>query len=304
MPHLSASQLDVFLNCPKKWVAQYIEQTKGDPSEALGLGGAFHETLENFGRQRIQRRAGTVDLAAMQREFSQILRRVMSEQDPHGKLLKAHALMEQKGHAMLEGFCTHIAPRFWPIAVEEEFNFEIPAMKPYNGEPWTVTGRIDARTVLAESGNMVIMDWKTGKAWKPGAEHQKLQATMYLLADLLLGRPVSQQVTFVTFPLEWQDNEGRFVCTPDIRVTTRTLRQVSDLVQTLRQAALKINTLRDTGGRDANATPSYLCPYCPRYARCYPGQEFMFSKGRLNAITVNENDEPLVFITESEKQVS
>lgn len=296
MPHLSASQLDVFLNCPKKWVAQYIDQVKGDPSEALGLGGAFHETLENFGRWRMQRRSGTIDLPAMQREFSQILRRVMSEQDPHGKLLKAHPLMEQKGHAMLAGFCDRIAPRYWPIAVEEDFEFAIPEMKPYRGEPWTVTGRIDARTVLAETGNMAIVDWKTGKAWKAGAEHQKLQATVYLLSDLLRGKPVSQQVTFITFPLEWQEDDQRFTCTPDIRVTTRTLRQVSDLVQTLRTAALTINTLRDTEGANANATPSYLCPYCPRYGSCYIGQEFMFSKGRLNAITVDENDQPLIQI--------
>jgi len=296
MPHLSASQLDTFVNCPKKWVANYILQTKGEPSEALGLGGAFHETLEIFGRSRIQRRSGTTDLAAMQREFSIILRRVMSEQDPHGTLLKAHALMEQKGHAMLEGFCTHIAHRFWPIAVEEEFSFDIPGMKPYNGEPWTVTGRIDARTVLPETGGTAIVDWKTGKAWKPGAEDDKLQATIYLLSDLLRGLPISQQVTFITFPLVWQEAEGRFTCTPDIRVTKRTLKQISDMVQLLRSSALRINALRDNGGITANPTPSYLCPYCPRYSSCFAGQEFMFSKGRLNAITVDENDQPLIQI--------
>lgn len=292
MPHLSASQLETFLQCPKKWTAQYIDSLRGEPSEALGLGGAFHETLENFGRWRLQRRSGTIDLAAMQREFVQILRKTLALQDPNGTLLKATDQMEQKGFAMLEAFCRDVAPIYWPVAVEESFEFTIPGMPLYNGEPWTMRGRIDARTALS-SGEMVTIDWKSGKRWREGAEHSKLQATAYLLADLMEGRPVPAQVTFITFPVEWSKEDERFTCEADVRVTTRTLRQVSELMQTLRSAALQINKLRDANGVGVQGNPSYLCPWCPRYNRCYTGQNFMFQKGRLSAITVNENDQPL-----------
>lgn len=300
MPHLSASQLDTFLQCSKKWVAQYIDQLHGDPSEALGLGSALHEVLENFGRWRMQRKSGTIDTEAMKREFTQTLRRTLAQQDPAGVLIKAWDTMEAKGHAIIEGFCTHIAPIYWPISVEQPFEFKIPEMEPYNGEDWTMVGRIDARTLLG-SGDICTVDWKTGKKWREGAEHGKVQATAYVLADLMMGKPVPAQVTFITFPVDWNAKEQRFICEPDIRVTQRTLKQVSDLVQTLRTTALQINRLRDSGGVNAPPHPSYLCPWCPRYSRCFAGQSFMYEKGRLPAVTVDENDEPLSLLELAEK---
>lgn len=292
MPHLSASQLETFLQCEKKWAARYIEDQRGEPSEALGLGGAFHATLEEFGRWRIERRSGAVDLRALKHDFSAKLRQTLAEQDPHGTLLKASEGMEKRGHAMLEAFARDIAPAFWPVAVEEEFDFEIPGLDPVKGERWSVVGRVDARTL--PSAGLTTVDWKTaGKKWRPGDERHKIQATLYPLADFVQWKPLPKQVTFIVFPTKYDAKQQTYSCEVDIRPTAPTMENISAMQLQLKTSARRITELYANGGADVKATPSYLCPYCPKFQRCFVGQSFMLERGRLDAVTVDENDAPL-----------
>lgn len=291
-PHLSASQVEKYLQCPKQWVAHYMELQRGDPSEALGLGSAFHAVLEEVGRWRIQRRAGAIDIPTLQRLFSQQLRETMALQDPHGTLLRANEDMERRGFAMLQAFAEDVAHKYWPISVEEEFRFQLPNVTPYEGDAWEVIGRIDART--APNGELVTIDWKTAnKPWSASAEHSKIQATIYLLADLMSGRPVPHRVTFMVFPTTYVKSEDRYICKADIRPTTRTLREISDMMQQLRIAALEINKLRAADGVGATARPSWLCQFCPVKERCHVGQTFLVERGRRAEVTVDERDQPL-----------
>lgn len=292
MPHLSASQLETFLGCQKKWVARYIEDQKGEPSEHLGLGGAFHSTLEDFGRWRIQRRSGAVDVVALKHQFSQKLRQTLAEQDPHGTLLKVSEGMELRGHAMMEAFARDIAPVFWPVAVEEEFEFEIPRMDRVHGEAWTVVGRVDART--NPSAGPTTIDWKTaGKKWRSGAEWDKIQATLYPLADLALFKTVPSQVTFIVFPTKYNAKSGTYSCEADVRPTTPSMERINVMQHQLRMSAKRISELYESKGAGVEPSPSYLCPYCPKYGNCFAGQSFMNSVGKLDKITVDEDDNPL-----------
>ena len=49
MAHISASQIQLFKDCPRKWGFKYIQgKDAGEPSDSLALGSAVHTVLENF----------------------------------------------------------------------------------------------------------------------------------------------------------------------------------------------------------------------------------------------------------------
>lgn len=288
MPHLSDSQVTTYESCPLQWKAQKLDAVTSDqPSEALILGSAFHNTLEIDGRQRMKRKA-----VMKEREllliFASELEKQMRKDDPSGKLGSLLPTLKERGEAMIRAYHTKdketgksIADRYWPISVEEQFDFPIPGVPlDDSGEPWTFTGRVDARTLMS-TGEFAIMDWKTAsKPWKVGDEHNKGQATAYLLADLMTGRPVAGQVTFVTFPTTWNEKEQRWTCAADVRVTRRTMKQVSDYAVKLRQIAREIMEIKQ-GVRDASAHPHWRCPFCPHIKNCYDGLQWMAWKGKI-----------------------
>lgn len=297
MSHLSHSQLDLFTRCPKQWYADRFEKIEGGPSEALILGSAFHATLEHDGELRRKHKT-PLDESNLFDVFLRLhLPKELKEQDPNNALDHMRIKdIELRGEAMLRAYARSVAPRYYPVLVEDPFEVHIPHDKTtplldIEGEPWTVTGFIDAITINSR-GEFVIIDWKTAsKPWKPGAEHDKDQATMYMLAQLLRGKDVPKQVTFITFPTMWNSDTQRYECgsfprdeegeitgdfqwKADVRVTTRNLEQVSSLVYSLRHAALEINKIR-AGEAEAVAKPHGLCPYCPINNRCLPGLQWM-----------------------------
>ena len=47
--HISYSQLNTYLNCPRLWELQYLRKIAPfDPSIHMTFGSAFHETLQNY----------------------------------------------------------------------------------------------------------------------------------------------------------------------------------------------------------------------------------------------------------------
>ncbi|MGZ6281810.1 MAG: RecB family exonuclease [Ktedonobacterales bacterium] len=282
MPHLSASQYDTYSSCPAQWAAEKIEGVqRTDPSEHLILGSAFHNTIEHDGKRRIMR-SNTYTRDELLAFFKRALQDELATADPSGKLASLRETLEARGVAMIKAYAKTIAPKYWPISVEQDFDFLIPGVPPdANGEPWTFMGRIDGRTRTPD-GRIVILDWKTAsKPWPLGDEHKKGQATGYILSDLMMGRtPCAQQVTFVTFPTKWNDDEGRYDCTVDLRVTKRTLNEVMDYLESLQRIAREINRIR-RGDAQPAPRPHWRCQFCINLRNCESGIQWMMDRNRV-----------------------
>lgn len=295
--HLSATQLETFIRCPRQWYETRYGEVESTVAEPLVLGSAFHATLEQDGDLR-RRHKTPLDEKNLLHEFlHRHLPKELAEQDPEGTLDPMRIKdMELRGEAMLKAYITSVAPRYFPVMVEDPFEVHIPSdvkspLLDIDGDPWTVTGFIDAITINSK-GQYVIVDWKTAsKPWRPGAENSKSQASVYILAQMLRGLDIPAQVTFITFPTMWNSDTQRYECgkyprdefgeidgefewKPDIRVTQRNLAQMGEIIYNLRNAAEEINKIRRQE-ITASAKPHALCPYCPVNNTCLSGLQWM-----------------------------
>jgi len=191
----------------------------------------------------------------------------------------ARADMRAKGHAIIRAYIQHLRPRYAPTSVEESFDVAIP------GAPgWKFTGRIDARVTLAD-GAPAILDFKTGKAWQPGAEDSKDQATAYLWATNQQGSDAEgdrqNAVVFAIFPTE-PDGNGGYTCRPQFRTTTRDEHQLYIYANGLRMTAEAITEAKRNNDFPARTGP--LCGYCGVLGSCTSGQQWLADHDRKPAI--------------------
>jgi len=120
-PHLSVSQLKMYLRCPLQYFFRYVCELKIPPSGDLTLGKTVHETLGDNYRQRMQSRQDMpveqlTDLSSdhWEREIEQTL---FSDDENPGQ-------MKDDGVGMLTKYCTDIAASVQPVEVERGFFIE------------------------------------------------------------------------------------------------------------------------------------------------------------------------------------
>jgi putative RecB family exonuclease len=180
--HLSASQINLYLQCSLKYRFLYIDRVpKPFKPSGLAFGGVIHSAIDWFHRQRKQRRQVELD------ELYRILKadwfcqkcedeiRYKDGEDESNLLLVAREMLSLYYHSPLNG------------VVETELPFRIPLIHPENGENMGVPleGFID----LIETGD-VITEFKTSaKAMNADSLDDLLQLTAYSYAyRMLFGR--------------------------------------------------------------------------------------------------------------------
>lgn len=313
MPHLSDSQLDMYLGCPEQWRTKYMDpEYDAEPSDALILGKAFHDTLEKDGNHRIKNRNVGFTFSELKKTFAKSLEAALVEGDPENRLTNHWSTMEERGFAMLEAFIVGVVNDkehlYRPLVMEDPFDFDIPGLprvdpetylpipddvlaeNPLAGEAWTFVGRIDARVLTTDpktGRNVVaIWDWKTaskpwgkksdGKPWSKNDEDGKTQATAYIMSDFFMGRDVAEEVTFVTFPTKLV--RGKWTCEVDKRTTRRVIADGNAYLKSIRMAAREIMAIRQ-GVRQAIPRAYWKCRFCHNLGNCYEGVQYHQSKG-------------------------
>ncbi len=250
--------------CLRKFAARHIWRWPTAPGISLILGNTVHDTLEWHGRQTMQ---GVVtEQRALLQHFNQTFVRMINVEDPTKLYSTAERLQQQsRGAVML------LAIRHWLntanltfLHVEEKFEIEL-------SHTLLFTGKIDA-VVRDALGRQYILDYKTAvRPWRKDEEHKKPQATAYLLAEQLLGRPPSDGVIFVVAtPTE----TGYDV---DARTTTRTPEQL----ETYRRFCFATRDHWQTAAKE-NAYPPKpirLCSWCGYLGYCEEGQQFLRQRG-------------------------
>lgn len=168
-PHLSVTQLKMYLRCPLQYFFRYACGLKTPPTGDLMLGRIVHDTLRENYRQKIQSRQD-LPLQQLTDIFSDYWERqidgtIFSDDEKPGQV-------KDEGVRMLTAYGKAIAPKVQPVAVEQEFLVSTGATA------LPLKGYID---LIDEQG--LIIDHKTTKRSFPENSVAKdLQLTAYAMA--------------------------------------------------------------------------------------------------------------------------
>lgn len=164
---LSASAVQTYENCPLQFKLDREWRIPGEVPAAMQYGGSMHRVLRAF-----------YDSVRMVRELTEealieLFRTDLGEagiQDPY-----QHQLYERQGVNQLEEFLAAYRRNPVPQVLQTEEFFEVKI-----GET-TVVGRID-RIDKLPSGEVVVIDYKTGKPQSQDDADESLQLSIYALA--------------------------------------------------------------------------------------------------------------------------
>lgn len=170
--HLSFTQLNMFLRCPRQYEYRYVRGLKVPPSGAMVQSRVWHQTVERNYRQKIQ---SDHDLAVgeMQEFFAaQFDATVTSEEIAFEPGEKPGRLKDQ-GTAIVAAHHKTIAPDVRPLLVEERFTVGL-------GEdfPFDLVGVWD----LVERDGTIADNKAYGKTPRQEDLDKDLQFTAYALA--------------------------------------------------------------------------------------------------------------------------
>ena len=180
---LSHSSISMYLECPQKWKFKYLDKIPEEPKWFFSFGQSVHKALEFFYDIKMLPPPSLEDILAFYKK--------------HWKTVGYKDARQEKeyfaeGERILKGFYDKHIPTFrLPFFAEYQFHLDV------DGVP--VTGFVD-RIDKLDSGNLAVVDYKTGKAFDLERVEQDAQLTMYQMAcEEKLGLKV-ESLTFYHLP--------------------------------------------------------------------------------------------------------
>ena len=256
--HISHSQLDTFLNCPRKYRYQYV---LGAPWEhlpaSLAFGRAIHAAIAHYYRH-VKHFGEPLPLGVLKGCFHGEFKEALS-QGPEVlyKEGESERSLREKGEALLEVF--HAKAR--PQTIEAvELPFLVDLVDPATGEVLGVKLAVVFDLVESDaSGSLTIADLKTSnrRYAEQQVEHH-LQATLYAYALRRLGYTTDGRNTLIRFDVLLKTKQ------PDLE-TYYAVKAEEDEAWTLAQIRRVLRVI------EAGAyfpIRSWRCPDCPFRKRC------------------------------------
>lgn len=194
----SATSLDAYLTCPRKFLYQNLLRFPRKPLPQLALGVALHESLERSLRE-FQKDKRLPSISYILEEYERALRGQNLEKKEYEKIL-------EHGKEVLEFYFQERAHTFLPESLTEfdirKFNPEIDGIR--------ITGKVDRVDFLDESKTKVkIVDYKSGKP-RPIKEGESLWRQL-VFYDLLVrqSKGISWQVEMCELEFLTPDATGK-----------------------------------------------------------------------------------------------
>lgn len=171
-PHLSFTQIAMFLRCPRQYASRYVEGRKVPPSGAMIQGKVWHQTVERNYRQKIESDRD-LGLPEMQGFFAERFDSALTEEEVAFDSGDTPAKLKDQGVAIVAAHHKAIAPAVRPLLVEEPFNLDL-------GEafPFTLMGVWD----LVERDGTIVDNKSYSKTPSQADLDKDLQFTAYALA--------------------------------------------------------------------------------------------------------------------------
>jgi RecB family exonuclease len=161
---ISASKVNAWLDCPRKFWFQYVERTKVSVSWAhLTLGTAIHDTLRDWWDEPAGLRSSDHVTTVLGRHWSARGFR----DDGHADQWRASAA------AILWRYLSGLDPQFEPLSRERTLAMRVRDV--------AITARIDRLDRLAPGEAVAVVDYKTGKR-VPGVDDVRSSVALALYA--------------------------------------------------------------------------------------------------------------------------
>lgn len=170
--HLSATQLNMFLRCPRQYEYRYIRGLKVPPSGAMVQSRVWHGTLEHNYRQKVDSDRD-LPLGEMQEYFAVQFDATVTSEDIAFAPGEKPGRLKDQGTAIVAAHHKTIAPEVRPLLVEERFTVDL-------GEdfPFDLVGVWD----LVERDGTITDNKAYGKTPRQEDLDKDLQFTAYALA--------------------------------------------------------------------------------------------------------------------------
>jgi len=123
-PHLSFTQLSMFLRCPRQYEYRYIQGLKVPPSGAMLQGRVWHQTVELNYRQKIESDRDLA-LAEMQEFFAAQFDAALAGEEIALEPDETPGQLKDQGTAIVAAHHQTIAPAVRPLLVEERFTVDL-----------------------------------------------------------------------------------------------------------------------------------------------------------------------------------
>lgn len=258
-PHLSASQISMFLRCGRQWYYRYVEKDTSPPSGALHTGKATHKAVEEDLRHKME----TGELLPWEAIRDIARDTVNAGWEKEGAVLSDEEILLGEKHARGQAvdravdFATAhhevLAPKIDPVFLEREFRLEM------QGYPYDLMGFID----IQEEDR--IRDTKT-KSSTPSQESAdaSLQLSMYSFAAKVVD---GKRPNYISLDALVNQKRGIKV------VELETRREDSDDQVLMRQVAYVMDMIESEKHPPADPD-SWMCTpkWCGYYAQCPFGQ--------------------------------
>lgn len=280
-PHLSASSLGLFAKCPEAYRRRYVEGERGKPNVAMIKGKAFHAAVEANMNAKMQsgKELPILYLATIANDVMSDGIKECDDNDDDGK--QASDVVDQVQFHQINQ-----SPDYQPTATEIPFRIELDAC----GHDYV--GYIDMTGTLIETGEPVIVDWKTAKK-KPAnnSQHDSLQLTGYFASQASeLGNHVQLRLDYIT--------SGK---TKRTRHVLETRRDADDVAALAQRIAIASKTIEAGIFPPASVESAWWCgaTWCQYHSTC----KFVNPKRRekedareqmkeaLNIISINKGSE-------------
>lgn len=166
--HFSASSLNAYAECARKWFYRYACAAIEDPgSSAAAYGTAFHSALEDFHGEFPRPRAG--DEAAMRRRVADCVRWAFERNRDGFETAVEFELQRRRAQRTAQRYVD------WLLAQEKVAPFEVvgrevPADLELGGQAFV--GFIDRLDRDERSGGIGVVDYKTGSIASSAAEYR------------------------------------------------------------------------------------------------------------------------------------
>jgi hypothetical protein len=251
---LSHSSLALFWRCPERWRRRYLEREREPLGAPAALGGAVGAALAAHLAAKL--RGKTLSLL----DTDDLFCAEWAQRAPAARLGKGETpqLLRRQGRALVVAYLARIAPSLRPESVERKLELR------FDGQAdWSVVGYLDLEDASGE-----IIDLKVrGRHLSQADADQSTQATLYLLARALEGRPAPR---FVFHSLRRTKSGVDIALVP----TRRTPAQLDAMERRVAQTARAIARCAETGDWPLAAPDGWWCGAgehgCPHFAAC-PG---------------------------------
>jgi len=128
---LSATQLSMFLRCPRQYMFRYLEKRKIPPSGAMVQSKAWHKTVEENYRQKVESEKD-LPLSHMREFFASAYDEALQAEEIDFGAGEDPCRLKDQGVDITTAHHKFVAPKVSPLLVEEKFCISLGDEFPYD----------------------------------------------------------------------------------------------------------------------------------------------------------------------------